>query len=293
MKKKDPIEGYEKKVLRTIEKYKLIRAGDRVLLALSGGKDSAAAGYLTVKYVREKNLPVDIKVFHINFDIEGLSEKVEEVIRKQAEIFDVPVIIYHVSEMGIDMKRVARLKRPICSSCGVIKRYLMNRIPRELGFNKIVTGHHADDFLTFFFKNVMGENFSWISKFLPLLPGDDKRVARLRPLFFVGGEENRQFCESKGIPYSIEDLCPHVYVSCRIDPTREMWYKFINDISQWRPDFRERMMRGVAKLAVKLPQSDGQLRTCKVCGEPTSTEICAFCRLVKAQEEIEIEPKGK
>jgi tRNA(Ile)-lysidine synthase TilS/MesJ len=285
--KREFISDYERKVFKIIKKYRLLEKGDNIFIALSGGKDSGAAGYMLVKYRREKGIECKLTAFHINFGL-PFSERVEGVVRKQAEALDIPVVICNVSDYGIDMSRVARLKRPICSSCGVIKRYLMNKIPREMGANKVCTGHHADDFLTFFFKNMLGENYVWISKFTPLLPKEGKSIARIRPLFCVGGSDNKRFCNEIGFPYIEEDVCPHVFLKCGLDGKRERWYKVIEDISSWQKDFKERMMISVSKLAKELSLGIDKPGECVRCGEPTNTEVCAFCRLVEAQGKVKI-----
>jgi len=276
---------YEGKVFRTIKKYKLLRKGDHIFIALSGGKDSGAAGYMLVKYVREKRIDCNLTAFHINFGL-PFSKRVEEIVREQARILEIPILVSNVSDYGVEMARVAKLKRPICSSCGLIKRYLMNRIPREMGATKLCTGHHADDFLIFFFKNMLGENYSWIAKFTPLLPQNGKSLARIRPLFCVGGQDNKKLCDELEFPYIEEDVCPHVFLKCGLDSKRDKWYEVIENIASWQRDFKERMMISISKLAKELSTKLDEPGECCKCGEPTNTEICAFCRLVEAQKNI-------
>ncbi len=271
---------YSNKILRTIKKYKLVENGDKIFIGLSGGKDSASAGYFISKYVRENKINCELVAFHI---VSGdfIPKKVKEVVRQQAEIFGIPFKSIELKELGIDMEEISKLPRPICSSCGTIKRYLMNKIPREMGGNKLCTGHHADDFIVFFFKNILGGNISWIAKFTPLLPGRNKSIARIRPLFFVGGEDNKNFCDTVKIPYIEEDVCPYVFLKQKMDRRREKWYETIKSISEWQPNFREYMMNGILNLASQLYSTLSEPRECKICGEPTDGEICAFCKIVK------------
>ena len=272
------VERYEGKVFRVIEKFKLLREGDKVFIALSGGKDSGAAGYMLVKYVREKGIGCELTAFHMNLGLPS-SKEVEEVVKEQAKKLNIPLVTCNVADYGVDMAKIAQLPRPICSSCGVIKRYLMNKIPREMGATKVATGHHADDFIVFFFKDILGGNFSWIAKFTPLLPGRGKSIARIRPLFWVGGRENKKFCDSIGLPY-LEDACPYAHLK------RGKWYEIVEYMASKQPDFRRRMMIGITKLAELLPEETQTLRECEKCGEPTSTKVCAFCRLVQAQKGV-------
>jgi len=275
----DFIERYEREIFRTIKKFKLVENSDNIFIALSGGKDSFAAGYMLTKYVKDKDIDCSLSAFHINFG-SPFSNKVQDVVRKQANLLNLPLVVSKVSEYGIDMEKVAKLSRPICSSCGIIKRYLMNKVPREMGATKIATGHHADDFLTFFFKNMLGENFEWISKFTPLLPTSDNSLARIRPLFFVGRKDNEKLCNIMNFPYINDDICPHGYLKCAPE-SKGKWYEIIDYIQSKQPDFRKNMMLSISKLANRIPIQSSPNK-CKKCGEPTNSEICAFCRIVDA-----------
>ena len=264
---------------RLMKKAKMISNGDKIFIALSGGKDSLAAAYAIKHFVETQGISCELIGFHINFDL-PISNRVEEVVRQQCEILDIPLHVVHVKEFSIDMEKVASLRRPICSSCGVIKRYIMNKVPREMGASKLATGHHADDFLLFFFKNLIGGNLEWSYKFLPLLKGNDKQLTRIRPLFTVGSDDNRRLCEEEGLPFIQEDVCPHVYLKQKTDLKRERWLEAFRSISEWEPDFREKMMYSIWKLAERLMPTLTEPRSCSICGEPTSTEVCAFCRLL-------------
>ncbi|MCD6367561.1 MAG: adenine nucleotide alpha hydrolase family protein [Candidatus Aenigmarchaeota archaeon] len=274
----DLLKSYKKKVFRTIKKYKLIVPGDKIYVALSGGKDSAAACYVLSRYVKEKEIDCDLVAFHITLG-DFIPKEVREIVKKQATLCEVPLKIFSVSDFGIDMKKVSRLKRPICSNCGLIKRYLMNKIPKDKGANKLCTGHNADDFIVFFFKNLLGNHPEWTAKFLPLLPGSDGMLSRIRPLFFVGGEEDREFCESLGIPYLKEMPCPYLSIKRKMDKNRDKWFEIVENISRINPNFREQMMLGIMNVAEKFSSNLSVPNKCKICGEPTSGEICSFCKL--------------
>jgi len=283
----DFISRYEKTIFNTIRRYHLVEEGDRIFIGLSGGKDSGSALYTLTRYVEENDIDCELHPFHINFAL-PFSNDVEEVVRRQAELLGLSLRVFHVSDFGIDMQRVAKLPRPICSSCGIIKRYLMNRLPRELGATKLATGHHADDFIVFFFKNLLGGNLEWSSKFIPKLPTRGKQLGRIRPLFFVGGEDNKRYCETIKLPYIEEDVCPHTIYGCGVDRSKRLWLDVIEHISKRQRDFRRRMMNSIIKMAKLLStqQQEQPLKECHLCGEPTSTEICAFCRLVEAQKRV-------
>ncbi|MGC8976874.1 MAG: ATP-binding protein [Candidatus Ratteibacteria bacterium] len=273
------IETYKKKVFKTISKFKLVENGDKIFIGLSGGKDSGSACFLLTEYIKKYKIDCEIFGFFIKLG-DFIPEEIINFVKKQAEICGIELKIYNIYDFGIDYKKISKLNRPICSSCGTIKRYLMNKIPREQGATKLCTGHHGDDFIVFFMKNIMGKNIDWISKFTPYLEGKAKQLSRIRPLFFVGGDDNKNFCDMIGFPYINEDICPHKFLKQKIDKRREKWYKTIKEISKWQPNFREYFLEGIIMLAEKLTKLSELPGECEICGEPTNTKICSYCRLL-------------
>ncbi len=275
----------KKRIFKTIEKHKLVEEGDKIFIALSGGKDSATALFAMKEYMEKNSVNCELKAFHINFCL-PISEKVQKVVEEQAKLAEVKMETVYVKDLGIDLEEIRKKSsRPICSICGVIKRYLMNKIPREKGASKLATGHNMDDFLVFFFKNFLNKNFEWISKFRPLLKGTHpKLLTKIRPLFYVGNKECELFCREKGIGYIEEDVCPHTYFNCVIDPKRKKWYEILYKIESFHKDFRYQMVKSIASYARFLKYEESKLLECKICSELTSQEICGFCKLVRKNE---------
>ncbi len=269
-------------IFKTIEKHKLLEEGDRIFIALSGGKDSATALFALKEFVEKKNIACELVAFHINFCL-PISEKVQKVVEEQARLAGIELETVYVRDLGIDLEKITKTSaRPICSVCGIIKRYLMNKIPREKGANKIATGHNMDDFLVFFFKNFLNKNFEWISKFRPKLRSEHpKLLTKIRPLFYVGNKECEMFCRENGIEYIEEDVCPHTYFACSVDPKRKKWYETLYNIERFQKDFRYQMAKAVASASRFFKYENIKFKECKLCGEPTSQEICGFCKLVK------------
>jgi tRNA(Ile)-lysidine synthase TilS/MesJ len=274
-------EVYLKKIFKTIEKFNLIERGDKVFVALSGGKDSASALFALKEFKKAEGIDFDLKAFHINLGSLN-SEKIQEIVEKQASLAGVELFTYNLKEKGIFLEKIAkRTGRPICSVCGVIKRYLINKLPRGLGATKVATGHHADDFTVFFFKNFLNLNFSWIGKFKPKVESKNgKLLTKIRPLFFVGAKENEDFCKSSNIPFLTESVCPFFSDKRKIYEETKKWYDVIYKLDKEFPKFKERIINSIEKVSDYFYEEDN-LKNCKICGEPTSKEICAFCKLTK------------
>ena len=249
-------------VNRSIKKYKIIRKNEKILACVSGGKDSSAMAFAL------KKLGYDIEILHIDLGIGEYSVKSRKVVEELAEEIDVPIHVVELSEYGFTIDDVDVKK--VCSVCGTAKRYLMNRFARLNGFDVIVTGHTAEDLILFFFKNILSGGIEWIPKLIPRSEGFNGLIAKARPLFERSEKENMLFVLSLNVPF-LMDECPHA--------PRDVWKEIIYDIEAKKPGFKQNFVRGLIKLAKSLKvEKEWEFRKCKICGETSSSEICAFCR---------------
>jgi len=266
------VDFYERKVRRFIRKWRLVEPGETVYVAVSGGKDSAAC--LAVLQQLSVELGVDVAAIHINLGITGYSEKVEDACRRLCRMLDIPLeVVNLVDAYGVGVEELARsTRRSACSVCGVVKRYLMNRVPRELGANRVATGHNLDDVVEFFFKNWTSGNYFWISKQKPLLPSTHPKVLpKIKPLFERSGLENEMYVKARGLPYEADE-CPHAVTS--------RWGEIAELVEERAPGFKLAFARGLEEIKIVAPEP--QFTQCSVCGEPSSGDPCAFCRILRA-----------
>ena len=253
------IERYEEAVKSTIKRYKMIRKGEKILAALSGGKDSVAM--LSVL----SNLSLQVEALHIDLGIGDYSRKSLEVSKKVSEALGVELHVISLKSYGFTIEDV---KRRECSVCGNAKRYLMNRFAREMGFNVIATGHCAEDILANFFKNLYSGNIEWSEKQKPRIEGFDKIVTRIRPLYEIGERENLLYVMARDLPFLYEE-CPKA-------PSTK-WKEIVYEIERKIPNFKINCLRNLAR---EREEKKVDYRYCKVCGEITTAEVCQFCRNV-------------
>lgn len=268
------LDTYRRRVFETIRRYRLVEMGDVIYVAVSGGKDSCAALALLKEYIEEYRIDAEVRAFHINLGFRT-SAKIEEAVRKLAEALGVGIHVVYARDY-LDIEAAARATgRPICSVCGAVKRYLMNKVPRELGATKVATGHHAYDFLTYYIKNLVGRNHLWNFKILPRVEGGGLLVTKIRPLIFARPEENEEYCRRRGLPVSAVcceyGLCGAAHAEV---------YEMLAAARRRDPDFDLKLIGGVVDFNMKFGRAEvGQLHKCKICGEPASGEICAVCKL--------------
>jgi tRNA(Ile)-lysidine synthase TilS/MesJ len=268
------LEAYRRRVFSTIRRYRLVEMGDVIYVAVSGGKDSCAALALLKEYVETFRIDAEIRAFHINLGFKT-SPKVEETVRALAERLGVPLHVVNARDY-LDIEAAAKASgRPICSVCGAVKRYLMNKVPRELGATKVATGHHAHDLLAYYFKNLAGRNFQWNFKILPKVEGRGLLLTKIRPLIYARPEENEEFCRARELPVSA--ICCE-YGLC--NAAHAEVYEMIRAARRRDPDFDLKLIGGVVDFNLRYSRGEAEeIRRCKICGEPASGDVCAVCKL--------------
>lgn len=257
---------FERLVERDVKKYRIIRENERVLAAVSGGKDSVAL-LSALKALKDvsSNLNFHIEALHIDLGIGEYSRRSSEVCRELCQELEIELNTVKLSEYGFTISDVST--RKVCSVCGNAKRYIFNRFARENGFDVIATGHNADDILANFFKNWLAGNRWWIEKQSPRTEGFDRVVTRIRPLFLRTEKENAIYVLTKQLPF-LADECPNA--------PQDRWKEIIYEIEAKVPGFKQNFVRNMFKEKKEV----SEFRYCSVCGEVSTSEICQFCRNV-------------
>jgi uncharacterized protein (TIGR00269 family) len=288
---KNGSKDFSGKVFKTIEKYSLVKNGDVIFVGLSGGKDSITTLDILLKYKQNNSVNAKIMGFHINLGFD-YSYRLEEFILETCRSFRVECVISRVKDYGLDLLKISKIKkRPVCSLCGQVKRYLMNKIPRDHGATKFATGHHVDDFLMFYFKNFIYKNFEWSFKMLPKVKSKNpKLLTKIRPLIFTKSKEILEYATINGLPI-FPETCPYsLGGGCLTDPKTIKFVELVESANNIVENFKLEMMHSIVlfnKKYAHLLIEDNSLKSCRICGEPTSGDICSFCRLLEFANKVE------
>jgi len=269
----------EKKIERTLSKVKLFKK-KTILVALSGGKDSATTAYMFRK------LGYKIEGFHIDLGMGDYSKRCLSAVVKLCEILEIPLYIYDIkNEMGSSMcylrtsiqkkhfeKQRGEIKN--CAICGVIKKWILNKRARELGFEIIATGHNLDDEAQTFLMNVLkgapelSANTGVVTKNIL----NKKFIPRVKPLFYIDEDEIRKFTLEKKLPVVYEG-CP-----CLIDSYRKQVREWIYKNLTTRD--KENLIKNFEKLQSRMKSiKSSELVYCEICGEPSRGGVCKKCKL--------------
>ena len=184
-----------------IAEYNMIEEGDRVMVCLSGGKDSYAM--LDILLNLRKNAPVNFELIAVNLDQKQPGFP-EEVLPKYLAQFDIPYYVLEKDTYSIVMELVPEGKTT-CGLCSRLRRGSLYGFAQEIGASKIALGHHRDDIVETLFLNMF---FNGKLKAMPpKLLSDDKKNVVIRPLAYCKEKDLAAYAEFKKFPIIPCNLC--------------------------------------------------------------------------------------
>jgi tRNA 2-thiocytidine biosynthesis protein TtcA len=190
-----------KKVTKAITDHLLVEDGDRVMVGLSGGKDSWAL--LHILHELRQRAPIDFSIIAVNVD-SGYRDYKHDVLARTCEAKGWEYRIEHTT-IGDVMDDLLEANATPCSLCARLRRGVLYRIADEVGATKIALGHHLDDFVETLLLNLF---FAGALKAMPArLVSDNQKHVVIRPLVYVTEDEARDYCQECELPV-IGCCCP-------------------------------------------------------------------------------------
>jgi len=261
----------ERRVERTIKSFQLMKRGEKVLIAVSGGKDSLALWQIL------ENLGYQADGLFIDLGIPNFSAISMEKSKLLAEKLPRKLFIVKIEDFfNMNLIELARKeRREPCAFCGMIKRYIMNKTALEYGYDVIATGHHLDDECSVLLGNVLNWQIEYLKRQGPILHEREGFVRKVKPLALCSEEEISSYAKAAKINY-IEERCP-----LSKGATSHFYKSIINQIEEKMPGAKLRFYKEFLKNKKRLfgEEVPPQLKPCERCGYPTTAGICTFCRL--------------
>lgn len=269
---------------RFIKKYGMFNHDEKILVAVSGGKDSLSLWDILVQ------LGYQADGLYLGLGIDGgiqYSHESQRLTEKFAQERNLKLHIVDIEkEYGHSIPVLAESShrgygKP-CAVCGLAKRHEMNRIARDLGYNVLATGHNLDDEAAVLFGNTLQWSAEYILRQGPVLPESDGLARKVKPLCRFYEREMTAYAIARGIEYIYEE-CPFA------DGSKQIFYKeALNQLETARPGmklifytkFLEAKKSG--ELFLNKEDARGHLHACLQCGQATSAPgLCSFCRMLE------------
>jgi uncharacterized protein (TIGR00269 family) len=272
---------FQRQVREGIRKFRLLAPGDRVLVCVSGGKDSLVLWDVLME------MGFETEGLYVDLGIEGYSGRSREKVDAFAQARGKSAIVVELAKEGIPIPEAARCVRmQECSICGTVKRYFFNRVAAEGNFNVVATGHNLDDETARLLGNLIHWQRDHLDRQHPYLPeAGEGLVRKVKPLWRVTEMETAAYGFLKGIDYVTEE-CP-----MSEDATSLVYKEALSLIEDKMPGSRIVFYQGFLDASNPLRQAPGggasgdeeeaggTPRPCTSCGAPTYAEVCAFCRI--------------
>jgi uncharacterized protein (TIGR00269 family) len=263
-------------VMKTIDEFSMIEPGDRVLVAVSGGKDSLACWDIL------RGLGYDADGFVIGLGIGDYSDESSRYARAFADERGLTLLSCDLrEEYGFDIPTAASATRRVpCSACGLSKRHLFDTAARDNRYDVVATGHNLDDEAAVLLGNVLRWQTEYLGRQLPVLPARNGFPRKVKPLVRLSERDMAAYCVLAGIDYIVEE-CPMAAGN------KHLGYKeALNQIEAQSPgsklDFYiGYLKRASSRFVSEAEAEQGNLAPCERCGAPTTGQLCAFCKLVE------------
>jgi len=272
-------------VARAIKEFDMFRPEDRLLVAVSGGKDSLAVWDVLMA------LGYDATGLYVDLGIGGYSERSREAAIAFADARGAKLIVRALQEEhGYSVPGLARSTgRVPCSGCGLSKRYEFNRAALEEGFGVLVTGHNLDDEAATLFGNLLHWNTDLLGRHPPVLEEvtltsrGESRIAlarKVKPLIRLAERETAAYAVIRGIDYVVEE-CPMVGGN-----TQHRYKQALTLLEESSPGTKQQLYFGFLKKVAGRFSDDArrsEIVACACCGAPTvgwdeREPACSFCK---------------
>jgi len=231
---------------RIILKYNLIQEGDKILIAVSGGKDSLTMLYFLKEFQAKAPFHFDILAFHLE---QGQPGEDSEPLRKIFQKWNVPYYIEHQNTYKIVIEKT-KPNKIYCSLCSRLRRGILNRVAVELKCNVIALGHHREDVLETLLLNMFFAGK--IQTMKPIYYTKKNHIRIIRPLYAVAEEWIQSFVALNQWEVLPCNLCNS------LDGQRKRIKSILGELNNDYPYIKNSLFGAIEKQLLSLPQPSFQ-----------------------------------
>ena len=271
-------------VFETITKYNLINPNEKIMIGVSGGKDSILTLHMLHNYKLEKNINFEIEAVCIDEGIKGYREEGIKTAKENCKKLGIPLTVYSFNDQwGYDLDDISEIYTSSCMPCGIYRRYLLNKISSDKKCDKIATGHNMDDEIQSFLMTIARNDQNKFPKFSPKLEKIHKNmVPRIKPLWRLPEKDVGIWCVLNDIPIHNEE-CPYSITSLRSEVKL-----LLNKIEEKEKGTKKNIFKSFEK-TFNIKQENVELNLCEKCGQPTARSPCKACEITEEIKNITVD----
>lgn len=262
------------RVKSLVDEYELFEDGEKIAIALSGGKDSILTLHLLNEFEYEFNL--ELVAISVDEGIEGYRKDGIEIARENTHKLGIELVERSfIDEFGVNLDMVVDEYKSACIPCGVFRRYLLNKTAYELGADKVATGHNLDDEIQSFLMSFARADLRRFSKFGPKLEQIHPRlIPRIKPLWKIPEKDVGIWAVLNEIPVHFAE-CPYAHHSLRAKIKN-----YLNQLEEDHSGSKMAILESFQK-TFKNQEIPVKLMECERCGEPSSLRVCKACQILE------------
>jgi cytoplasmic tRNA 2-thiolation protein 1 len=268
------------KTKKAISKYDMLHYGDKVGIAVSGGKDSTSLLYVMSEVMKGHGS----KLYALTIDegIEGYRDESVQNAERLAEKLSVPILICSYKDFfgftldeALEKRKDRQVKSTSCAVCGPLRRRSIDLAAEKLDVNVVATAHNLDDMLQTFYINLYSgdlERIKWLDPSLKQ-QNSEFRLRRIKPMFEIYEQELAFFAYQNNLPFQSES-CPYMDEGIRTEIRNHL-----NALEGRHPGIKYSTLKTVLGMASSLEIGDSKkkITKCEKCGSVSTGPICSVC----------------
>lgn len=275
---------FEEEVHQTIQDYNLMNQGDKIILAISGGKDSTVLIEVMTTLKARYKYPVEFSLLAIDEGIKGYRDDSLVTVKHNSINYNLPLTILSYKDLfGRTMDEVVALTnvRCSCTYCGVFRRRALNEGLEQLEGDKLYTGHNADDMAETILMNLLRGDAFRLSNCTEATSGTEGGLLRCKPFKFTYEKEIVLYAHYKKLEYFSTE-CTYAK-----EAYRGHLKELVKKLMALKPGVIEDLIRDAEGIKLKKDIKVPEKKTCIRCGCVSSNKLCKVCMFKDGLDEIE------
>ncbi len=271
------------KTRKTISRYGMLRHGEKVGVAVSGGKDSLSL--LHVLHAIAPTKRYELIVLTVDEGVAGYREESIEHSATLSKEFGLQQVSVSYKELyGFDLDHALAWKdeREIssCSMCGIFRRRAIDEAAVRAGVDVIATAHNLEDCVQTFMMNLLHGDVDRLGWTSPQVEERDQSLRRVKPFMEIYEEEIALYAHLSGLPFQ-RVSCPYMHEGLRSEMR-----DFLNELEAKHPGMKNTLLSSSLSVSSSLGQHTPKKRSqCSVCGALSSSPVCGVCRMKRLVEQ--------